>query len=247
MSSGRTMRVTFSWDDGHPHDLRIAELMAKYGICGNFYCPITNREGLPVMSPAEMQQLVAIPGMEIGAHTYSHAYATRLPLKEWVEDTQRGKDALEDILARGVPTFCYPGGKYSNDHVAAIEQMGFRYGRTTGNFSFSAASHPLTVPTTLQFYPHSKAVLARNYTRHFRNHLGSRTAFALMAAPSFAERLQILLDTCRPGSGQLLHIWGHSWEIMEANLLEPLEATFRSLQERLPPDAFVTNLQTLEP
>lgn len=241
------MRVTFSWDDGHPHDLRIAELMARHGICGNFYCPITNREGLPVMSPAELQQLVSMPGMEIGAHTYSHAYATRLPLKEWVEDTQRGKDALEDILAREVPTFCYPGGKYSSEHVQAIGRMGFRYGRTTANFSVSTASNPLTVPTTLQFYPHSTAVLARNYTRHFRNHQGSRAAFALLAASSFTERLQILLDTCRPGSDQLLHIWGHSWEIMEANLLAPLEATFRRLHEQLPSEAFVTNLQTLEP
>lgn len=246
MSSGRTMRVTFSWDDGHPHDLRIAELMARHGIRGNFYCPITNREGLPVMSPQDMRQLVAMPGMEIGAHTYSHAYATRLPLKEWVEDTQRGKDALEDILTREIPTFCYPGGKYSKDHVAAIEQMGFRYGRTTGNFSFSAVSHPLTVPTTLQFYPHSTAVLARNFTRHFRHHLGSRTAFALMTAPSFAERLQILLDSCRPESDQLLHLWGHSWEIMDANLLGPLEDTFRQLRERLPASAFVTNLSSID-
>lgn len=241
------MQVTFSWDDGHPHDLRIAESMARHGIRGCFYCPIINREGLPVMSPAEMRQLVDMPGAEIGAHTYSHAYASRLPVQEWVEDTRCGKVELEQILGQPVPTFCYPGGKYAAVHVDAIRRMGFEYARTTGNFSFRRGLDPLTVPTTLQFYPHSNAVLARNFIRHFRHHHGSRLAFRLLSASSFEQRLALLLEICRPDSDQLLHIWGHSWEIMEANLLGPLETFFQRLQERLPLEAFVTNLQTLDP
>jgi peptidoglycan-N-acetylglucosamine deacetylase len=241
------MRVTFSWDDGHPHDLRIAELMARHGIRGSFYCPIVNREGLAVMSPAEMRQLGAMPGAEVGAHTYSHAYASRLPLLEWLDDTQRGKDALEHILGQSVPAFCYPGGKFSDTHVDAVQKMGFRYARTTGNFSFHHGTNPLKVPTTLQFYPHGNAVLARNFIRHFRNHQGSRMAFSLVAASSFEQRIQRLLDACQPESDQLLHIWGHSWEIMDANLLGPLETLFKRLQERLPPASFVTNLQSIDP
>lgn len=240
------MQVTFSWDDGHPHDLHIAELMATHGIRGSFYCPIVNREGLPVMSPADMRQLVAMPSAEIGAHTYSHAYASRLPLQEWVEDTRRGKDELEHILGQSVPAFCYPGGKFSDVHVSAVQRLGFRYARTTGNFSFSRGTHPLRVPTTLQFYPHSSAVLARNFIRHFRNHQGSRRAFSLLTASSFEQRIQHLIDACQPDSNQLLHIWGHSWEIMDANLLGPLENIFKRLQERLPPESFVTNLQTID-
>ncbi|MEY4916943.1 MAG: hypothetical protein RL616_856 [Verrucomicrobiota bacterium] len=241
------MRVTFSWDDGHPHDLRIAELMARHGIRGSFYCPIVNREGLAVMSPVEMRQLVSLPGIEIGAHTYSHAYASHLPLPEWVDDTQRGKDALEHILGQSVPVFCYPGGKFSDMHADAVQTMGFRYARTTGNFSFSHGPNPLRVPTTLQFYPHSTAVLTRNFIRHFRNHQGSRMAFSLVAASSFEKRIQLLLQACQPGSDQLLHIWGHSWEVMDNNLLGPLENLFKCLQEQLPPESFVTNLQTIEP
>lgn len=29
--------ITTSWDDGHPLDLKIAELLDKYGINGTFY------------------------------------------------------------------------------------------------------------------------------------------------------------------------------------------------------------------
>ena len=33
--------ITTSWDDGHPLDLRVAELLAKYGLQGTFYVPMT--------------------------------------------------------------------------------------------------------------------------------------------------------------------------------------------------------------
>ena len=46
--------------------------------------------------------------------------------------------------------------------------------------------------------------------------------------------------------GGIWHLWGHSWEIMDANLLGPLEDTFRKLRERLPASAFVTNLASLD-
>lgn len=235
------MQVTFSWDDGHPHDLLIAELMGKYDIQGTFYCPIVNREGRPVLSHADLRRLAASPNAEIGAHTHSHAYASRLPVQEWIADCQQGKDALEGVLGQSVRSFCYPGGKYSDVHVEAVRRQGFLYGRTTANFSFSAGVHPLTVPTTLQFYPHRTAVLARNYVRHFRTHRGASISRGLLAASTFEQRIQYLVESCTPESGGLLHIWGHSWEIMEMDLLGALEGLFRSLRERLPAHAFITN------
>src|SRR3989304_6864863 len=48
---------TTSWDDGHPLDTRIAELLSRHGFQGTFYMPLSNREGLPVMPPGEMRRL----------------------------------------------------------------------------------------------------------------------------------------------------------------------------------------------
>ena len=31
--------ITTSWDDGHPLDIRLAELLATYGLRGHFMCP----------------------------------------------------------------------------------------------------------------------------------------------------------------------------------------------------------------
>src|SRR5579872_2823021 len=57
--------ITTSWDDGHPLDLRVADLLARYGIAGTFYVPATTAMG--TMSAAQFREL--IPNFEIGAHT----------------------------------------------------------------------------------------------------------------------------------------------------------------------------------
>ena len=49
--------VTTSWDDGHPSDRRLADLLAKHKIHGTFYVPCRNSEGRPVMRDAEVRDL----------------------------------------------------------------------------------------------------------------------------------------------------------------------------------------------
>jgi SAM-dependent methyltransferase len=43
--------ITTSWDDGHPTDLRVAALLAKYGIAGTFYVPATARQRQAYLLP----------------------------------------------------------------------------------------------------------------------------------------------------------------------------------------------------
>lgn len=37
--------ITTSWDDGHPLDLRVAELLSEYHLQGTFYVPIAAEAG----------------------------------------------------------------------------------------------------------------------------------------------------------------------------------------------------------
>ena len=48
--------VTTSWDDGHPLDLKLAELLGRYHIPTTFCIPIDNVER-ECMSPDEMRQI----------------------------------------------------------------------------------------------------------------------------------------------------------------------------------------------
>src|ERR1700740_685255 len=66
--------VTTSWDDGHPLDLRVADLLGRYGITGTFYVP--KQASWPVMSSAEIRNLSS--RFEIGPHLLEHRALDRL-------------------------------------------------------------------------------------------------------------------------------------------------------------------------
>src|SRR5579885_3370187 len=88
--------VTTSWDDGHPSDLRIAELLDKHRLKGTFYVPRSNCEGRAVMTCAEIASLA--PRFEIGGHTQDHVSLTELDPAAAFEQIQSNKRWLEDVI-----------------------------------------------------------------------------------------------------------------------------------------------------
>src|SRR5437762_91335 len=105
---------TTSWDDGHPLDMRVADLLSRYGFAGTFYQPLSNREGLPVMAPSDVRRLSE--SFEIGSHTIDHCYLDRVDEAEARRQIAGGKDRIEQILGHQVSGFCYPGGHYTSKH-----------------------------------------------------------------------------------------------------------------------------------
>jgi hypothetical protein len=47
--------LTTSWDDGHPLDFRVADLLSKYGLTGTFYIP--RQCQTPTMSEEQVREL----------------------------------------------------------------------------------------------------------------------------------------------------------------------------------------------
>jgi peptidoglycan/xylan/chitin deacetylase (PgdA/CDA1 family) len=236
------MWFTTSWDDGHPLDRRLAELMARHGIAGTFYCPLRNLEGLPVMQAADLRALDA--AFEIGSHTLDHAYADRMPAARWSEQVLQGKQQLEAVLGHAVAGFCYPGGKLAPGSRAAVAAAGFAYARTTENFRADGGADPLRLPTSLQFYPHPRRVLLGNLVA--RRHWGLRLALAstCLGPGGWEPRLRRALQACR-GPGALFHLWGHSWEVERLGLWPQLDRFFAHVAATVPPDARLTNHGTL--
>jgi peptidoglycan/xylan/chitin deacetylase (PgdA/CDA1 family) len=236
------MWFTTSWDDGHPLDRKLADLMARHGIAGTFYCPLKNMEGLPVMQATDLR---ALDGpFEIGSHTLEHAYADRMPAARWQAQVERGKSELEGALGHGVQGFCYPGGKLTRGSRDTVAAAGFAYARTTENFRAECGDDPMRVPTSLQFFPHPRGVLMRNYLA--RGRLGGRFALATacLATGDFEQRLHHALDACQ-GAYTTFHLWGHSWEIDSHGLWPQLERFFAHVSSAIPTHARVTNAAAL--
>lgn len=201
---------TCSIDDGHPSDMRMAELLSKHGLKGTFFVPIKNREGPDVLLPAQIREIGR--EFEIGSHTYDHCYLNSIDGTEASYQVAEGKQRLEDILGDEVNGFCYPGGKYLQKHVALIQSAGFRYARTIKNFRFDAGSNPYEIPTTIQFYPHSRSVYLRNFVSGGDWPARLSGLRVTLRQENWMDRLYALFDHARQYQS-LFHLWCHTNDI----------------------------------
>ena len=236
------MIVTTSWDDGHPADLQLAELLIKYGIGGTFYVPNKNSEGRAVMGASEVREMSR--RFEIAAHTLDHVDLTMVPNEEADRQIREGRYRLEDMLGTAVHGFCYPRGHYNQAIRKLTVNAGFTYARTIKNFCAGVGRDPFAIPVTLQFFPHSKIVYWKSLLKYGPAPERVQLCLAALAPASLGDRVRRLFDLCG-GSASIFHLWGHSWEIEEHNLWKELEAVFGYLSRTLPQAAFATNLQAV--
>ena len=220
------MLVLTSWDDGHPCDMRIAELLTKHDLAGTFFVPISNREGKDVMGDEQIRHLDQ--GFEIGGHTLTHRYLHGKIADEIVRhEVFEGKRILEECIGHGITGFCYPGGKFNDRAVQAIKDAGFEYARTTENLRMDLGKDRWHIPTTFQFYPHKAAVLGRNTLRY-----PSVSKLPLVAQrfrqKDFVSYLIETAEQCASMNG-VFHLWGHSWEIEQHQLWSELNTLFQAL------------------
>ncbi|MDQ2949888.1 MAG: polysaccharide deacetylase family protein [Acidobacteriota bacterium] len=237
--ASKTVAITTSWDDGHPLDLRLAELLAMYGVKGTFYIPIADPL-VPRMSRDEIRELRRI-GMEIGSHTQTHPRIHRLNPATALVELRDSKAYLEDLLGEEVPAFCYPEGKFSRRNLGLIDQAGYRLARTTIGFRTDLGFDPRLMPVGLQFWKHSRRTLLQHALVQ-RNFRGAANWMRLWNGEHDPGRLaQSMLRYIRQ-SGGVLHLWGHSWELEQGDLWKELEDTLKRISE-FGPLAALTNSQ----
>lgn len=231
------MNFTTSWDDGHPLDLRVAELLARFELRGTFYVPRRNREGRAVLAKAELRELAG--HHEIGGHTFDHVRLTAASL----DQIAASKAAIEDEIGRPITGFCYPGGVHDASIRAAVRSAGFHYARTIENLWLDVPRDPFQLATTLQCYPHTRLTYVKNLARgHVRDR--ARGFECAMRSRSLAAMLTSLLDAAL-ANGTMFHLWGHSWELEEHGLWGELEAFFAFARDRVLRDQRVDNAELI--
>lgn len=214
---------TCSIDDGHPSDMKMAELLKKHGLSGTFFLPVKNCEGDAVLSDASIREIGH--HFEIGSHTYDHRYLKKVDIWQSYHQINDGKKYLEDLLGQSVKGFCYPGGRYGHRDVELVRACGFSYARTTMNLCFDVGNRPYEMPTTLQFYPHDRAVYARNFVGSGAWHRRLEGLLLAVAHDNWIKRLYAMFDhACRHGG--TFHLWGHSKQIDELNAWHDIDAFF---------------------
>jgi len=236
------MSVVFSCslDDGHPSDMKAVELLGKRGVNATFFIPIKNREGMKVLSEAEIRQIGN--DFEIGSHTVDHCFLKYLAPKEAQYQVSEGKERLEDVLGRQVTGFCYPGGKYRPEHTEFVKSAGFQYARTTMNLRFDAGDLPYEMPTSFQFYPHDRNVYLRNFAKGgnwLMRHEGLRLA---LKHKNWIDRLYALFEHSAQHVS-VFHLWGHSKDIDELDAWQEFDRFLAHVATRVAPKDRLTNEQ----
>ena len=236
--AGRRCVITTSWDDGHPLDLRVAELLAECGLAGTFYVPRSSQR--PVMNSSQIRNLSK--WFEIGAHTLDHLAIDRLSDFDASAQLAGSREWIEGVTGRSCHLLCFPGGRFRRRQLQLVSQAGFQAARTVELLSIakpSLVSGLHIIPTTIQAFPHGAFAYARNAAKRF-----STAHFASVPVAIHSKGWTFLAEEMLNraiNEGGVFHLWGHSWEIEEQGEWENLERLLKMMSSCRKHSKSVTN------
>lgn len=234
--------VTTSWDDGHKLDLKLAELLNKYGIKGTFYISPKNREfkSEDLLSDEEIIKLNK--DFEIGAHTMTHPRLTIISEREAFNEIIDSKKYLEMLLGEKVRCFCYPGGKHNKKIMELVGKAGFYYSRTMKKFEFYPDNNLLSSGTTMEAYRNSLITLPLDSVKILAfSHFNFIEFFKSLNWEFLAKKFFDHVEKY----GGVYHLWGHSWVIEKSNDWEKIERVLSYISKKI--DAkYLTNYETIK-
>lgn len=217
--------VTISVDDGHPTDLKTADLLAGFGLRATFYIPATNPER-PVLPASEIKGLSQ--AFEIGGHTLNHRRLTSLSSQEARREVVDGKQWLEALTGLPAVAFCYPQGKFNAKLASLVREAGFRGARTCLFNLHAWPVDPFAWGVTTHAYSHSGAIQLRHALRE-GNFQGLRNFFSIHgAATDWEEHFLRGLDHVE-ACGGIAHLYLHSWEIDGRNEWQTLRRALAAI------------------
>jgi peptidoglycan/xylan/chitin deacetylase (PgdA/CDA1 family) len=217
---------TTSWDDGHPSDLRVAEMLARHNLRGTFYIP--RRIDTGVMSDGQIRELSS--RFEIGAHTINHVFldgADDVTARREIVDSKKW---VADVTGKDCTMFCPPGGKFSARHAPLVRDARYAGIRTVEFMSLDAPRPRdgyVEMPTTLQAFPHRMRAFAKNMTK--RRAVRNAWLYVTRGRGEWTRAAERIVAHLAGGSG-VFHLWGHSWELDQAEQWERLEQVLRLME-----------------
>jgi peptidoglycan/xylan/chitin deacetylase (PgdA/CDA1 family) len=241
--SAQELIITTSWDDGHPMDFRLAELLTKYNIRGTLYVP--RRSQRPTINESSIRKLSQ--DFEIGAHTMNHISLITIPPERARPEIMDSKLWIESVTGQECKMFCFPGGKFSSVHVDAVREAGFLGARTTEFLSTSfprPTSGVLEMPTTIQARQHRPQAYLRNTVK--RAALKNLWTYVSKGWSLDWPDLAAALIRESKTHGGVFHLWGHSWEIDDQSQWSRLEDVLSFLSQFADQAVFMTNSEVCE-
>jgi len=198
------MQVLLSIDDGSKEDIKIAKLCLKYGVKAVFYWPVdmyglSLQKGWDSLSLKDEQWIA--DNFEIGSHTISHRYLTKIPISDAIDEVSESRKMLQRKYNQSIDKFCYPRG-YANEQIMyAVEQAGYKLARSTEIGHIGEPDNQFFAPTAV--------------------HIGCPVRVEYKGTNWFDYGLKLLEQARKEDKD--FEGWCHGWEITRYNCWEDVE------------------------
>ena len=216
--NGKPKAVTFSYDDGYPQDVRLAQTLSRYNMKGTFnLCRFENRNPTDqFISINDVKEHLINKGHEIATHGYYHLASGAVHDFAGIQDVINCRTHLEKEFGVIVRGMAYANSGINHFHNFTnyekiknyLTYLGIVYSRTTGH------NNSFFLPTDWHKW---------ESTGH-HNH------------PNLMEYIDefLALDCETPRSNvnrmpRLFYVWGHSCEFDKDNNWDRLEEICQKL------------------
>ncbi len=98
----------------------------------------------PIMGWEHLRELIKA-GVEIGSHTLTHPYLSKIPRQKAKVEIEDSKKLLEDKLSIEVKAFCYPYGDYNPEIRDMVQEAGYLMAFTTKSGSVEDSPNPFEI------------------------------------------------------------------------------------------------------
>ena len=194
MFQGKYKAITFSFDDGILDDVRLVEILNKYGLKATINLNsghLTSALGWRYRDVKEVRHINyydyphLYDGHEIACHSYNHPRLENLDRKTVDNQIRLDKRILENLYNCTVRGMAYPYGTYNDTVLQVLRDNQIEYCRTVNcTYDFALPDEPLTWHPTCHFKDERRMELAEQFLR--------------------AEATEDML----------FYIWGHSYELV---------------------------------
>lgn len=121
--NGEKKKIALTFDDGpsKTNTAAILEVLKEYEIKATFFVIGENAEKDP-----ERIRSIYDAGHEIGNHTYSHIYISKVSEEKLRGEIKKTEDILFEITGEKPRVFRPPGGFYNDASLAVLEELGYQ-------------------------------------------------------------------------------------------------------------------------
>ena len=215
-AGGKSKCVTFSYDDGTIHDIRMTDAFKKYNVKATLnlnsgiFIDGTKSDHIDV---EKVKELAENPLFEIACHGTSHPHYERIPASVGMLDIVNDRIFLENTVGKLVRGAAYPYGTRNEEVIDYFKKAGIVYSRTT------KATNGFSLPENwLEWHP----------TCHHKGAL---------------DNIEKFLSTTFKYEGGVLYIWGHSYEFNNDNNWDLLDEMLKKLSDNSDDIWFATNIE----